>query len=369
MDAGGVMAVDAYGMPLEIPPGKATTILPVDQTRPQSDESSADSPYENGSAIGRTHLDSPAAADSASSPVEDALLDPATLDSSSSGDSHFMSSIPIKCGADAENVVATHLPVPNSVAGCGDDGDFFLAAAASSAVTGLSTSVKDASSETSATSSAPVKRPRPPPKSKMMRVLFGKDTMHEILGGGNIADILLWRTWPVSSLIIFSFAFVWTFFHFSRYTLVSTCACITLFVLTNVAFVVDFVPPILPFVELKEDEVKRLASNFRIVANEYFAFLHYVAVGGNFKTFLKTLFYLCIASKIGRWFDFFTLSFVVLILAFTVPKAYEIYESDVDRAADLALEQSRKYYIAADKAVKSKLPIIRKTASTKQKVQ
>ncbi|GBG62584.1 hypothetical protein CBR_g31220 [Chara braunii] len=59
---------------------------------------------------------------------------------------------------------------------------------------------------------------------------------------------------------------------------------------------------------------------------------------------------------IGSWFSFLTLVYIVAVLLFSVPKAYELYESDVDRVALIAMEQTKKYYEMADKAVLSKMP-------------
>ncbi|GBG86621.1 hypothetical protein CBR_g41684 [Chara braunii] len=188
------------------------------------------------------------------------------------------------------------------------------------------------------------------PKTKLARLLFGKNSMHEILGGGNLANLLLWRSALLSGAVLLFSTVVWAFFFFSKWTVVSLISTILIVSLTNATHFIDHLPDILPHLLLEEAEVKRIATNVRIFTNDVLAFVHCLAVGGNLKLVLKTMLYLYIGAKLGAWFDFFTLLYALVVLSFVVPKLYEMYETDVDRVADLAYERSKNYYSRAGNA-------------------
>ncbi|GBG86622.1 hypothetical protein CBR_g41685 [Chara braunii] len=188
------------------------------------------------------------------------------------------------------------------------------------------------------------------PKTRLTRLLFGKNSVHDILGGGNFANLLLWRSALLSGAVLLFHTLVWAFFFFSNWTLVSLMSTVLMVSLTNATHVMDRLPDTLPLLLLKEYEVKRIATNVRPLTNDVLAFVHRLAVGGNLKLVLKAMLYLYIGAKIGAWFDFFTLLYVLLLLSFVVPKLYEMYETDVDRVADLAYERSKGYYSRAGNA-------------------
>ncbi|KAK4435421.1 Reticulon-like protein B2 [Sesamum alatum] len=199
-------------------------------------------------------------------------------------------------------------------------------------------------------------------KTKVYR-LFGREKpVHKVLGGGQGADILLWRDKKVSGAVLGGAAALWFLFDVLEYHFL-TLIChglilglVTMFLLSNASAFVKKAPPRIPEIILPEEPVLKFASAFRIEINRVFADLRDIASGKDLKKFLYVIGGLWVLSILGGICDFMTLIFSITVLLFTVPFLYEKNEDQVDCYAEMAIAELKKQYAVFDAKVLSKIP-------------
>ncbi|XVF76761.1 hypothetical protein PTKIN_Ptkin13bG0292900 [Pterospermum kingtungense] len=134
------------------------------------------------------------------------------------------------------------------------------------------------------------------------RLFNRQKTLHEILGGGLVADVMLWRRGNLTVGILFVTLAAWVVFEKSGYTLLSLVSSVLLlivilFLWAKSAAILNRPAPPLPELHLSEAMV--------------------VA-------------YLLLISVLGGLTDFLTLGYTSLVLLLTVLALYERYEDHVD---------------------------------------
>jgi glucan phosphoethanolaminetransferase (alkaline phosphatase superfamily) len=200
-----------------------------------------------------------------------------------------------------------------------------------------------------------------PPKQK---------NVHKALGGGQLADVLLWRNMYLSGGILGGVFFAYILFEWSGYTLLSLIANVllilvsALFIWSYAASLLNRNPPPLPKLELSEELVDSIAKELRTTLNQGLKLAHDVALGRDYILFFKVIVALYLISTVGAWFNLLTLVFLVVLIGFTVPKFYEQYHGEVDKYIKLAGDEARKYYAIVDEQLLSKIP--RAGAKTKK---
>jgi len=192
-----------------------------------------------------------------------------------------------------------------------------------------------------------------PPKQK---------NVHKALGGGQLADVLLWKSLYLSGGILGGVFFAYILFEWSGYTLLSLIANVllilvsALFIWSYAASLLNRNPPPLPKLELSEELVDSVAKDLRVTLNKGLKLAHDVALGRDYVLFFKVILALYVTSTVGSWFNLLTLVFLVVLFAFTVPKFYEQYHGEVDKYIKLVGDEVRKYYAIADEQFLSKIP-------------
>ncbi|KAK1320914.1 Reticulon-like protein B1 [Acorus calamus] len=149
--------------------------------------------------------------------------------------------------------------------------------------------------------------------------LFGRERpLHNVLGGGRVADVILWRNVHLSAGILAAVTVLWFLFEVVEYHFVTLLchALITImlvtFILYNGAALIDRTPPKIPQSILSEHTFRKVAL-----------------------TFHAKLSFLCI---------------------FTLPVLYERYEHDVDYLANRGNRDLKKMYRKLDSKVLNKIP-------------
>lgn len=186
--------------------------------------------------------------------------------------------------------------------------------------------------------------------------------VHRALGGGPLADVLLWKNLYLSGGLLGGVSFAYILFEWSGYTLLSLIANVllivvsALFIWSYAASLLNRNPPPLPKLELSEELVDSVAKELRITLNRGLKLAHDVALGRDYILFFKVILALYVTSTVGSWFNLLTLVFLVVLTAFTVPKFYEQYHDEVDKYIKLAGDEFRKYYAIVDEQFLSKIP-------------
>ncbi|KAH8953183.1 hypothetical protein BDL97_08G010500 [Sphagnum fallax] len=162
-----------------------------------------------------------------------------------------------------------------------------VSAVAADALHGAVDNASDLPASTSAPSDRYVSAPRR---------LFNRDkSVHQLLGGGQVADVLLWRQKYLSISILVGSTVIWFLLEKSQYTLVALLSnilfftVIILFVWANLAALLNRPGPPVHDLSLSEDVVLSTASALRVELNKVLEVVQDVARGKDFKLFLKVL--------------------------------------------------------------------------------
>ncbi|KAK8981600.1 hypothetical protein V6N11_028010 [Hibiscus sabdariffa] len=200
-------------------------------------------------------------------------------------------------------------------------------------------------------------RHKAPLKAKVYR-LFGREKpLHQVLGAGNSADILLWRNKRVSGGVLGGVTALWFLFEVIDYHLITLICHILilslsiLFLWSNASNFINNSPPNIPKVVIPDKCLLKAASCLTFEINRAADVVRTVATGKDLKTFLGAVAGLWFVSVLGNCFNFLTLVYVVFLLLYTVPVSYEKYEDKVDAYAEKAVIEMKKQYVILEKKV------------------
>ncbi|KAL8102254.1 reticulon-like protein B12 [Apium graveolens] len=182
--------------------------------------------------------------------------------------------------------------------------------------------------------------------------LFNRERdVHEIFGGGLVADLMLWKHKNLNQgILIVAFA-AWVVFERSGYTLVTFVSAVLLllfsilFLWAKSAAIVNRPAPPLPDFYLSEETVSKAASFIRKHINALLSISQDIALGKDTQMFMRVATYLLLISVIGCLMDFVTLGYISLVIVLTVPALYERYEDQIDKYVLLASRKMMQLYV------------------------
>lgn len=201
-----------------------------------------------------------------------------------------------------------------------------------------------------------------PPSSSSSRLFGRQKPLHHLLGGGRVADILLWRNKRLSAGILAAVTSIWILFEVAEYHLLtllchlSIVIMLVVFVWSNGAPLFDRAPPRIPEVILSERTFKEAALVFHAKFNRLMSILHDIACGKNLKTFLLAIVSLWVLSVIGSYCSFLSLLYFVFLCIHTLPALYEQYEGEVDHLTTKGSHDLKKIFKKLDTKVLNKIP-------------
>lgn len=220
------------------------------------------------------------------------------------------------------------------------------------------------SSSSDSESDSDSKKPASPSsvKAKIVR-LFGRErSVHEVLGGGKLAEVFLWRNKKISAGVLGGATALWVLFESIEYHLltlvchISILSLAVLFLWSNAHTFINKTPPHIPGVHIPEEPVLQVASALTIQINRALALLHSIASGRDLKKFLIAIAALWILSIVGSWCNFLTLFYIVFVLLHTMPVIYDKYEDKIDPIAEKATIEIKKQSAVFYAKVLSKIP-------------
>lgn len=186
--------------------------------------------------------------------------------------------------------------------------------------------------------------------------------LHQLIGGGKAADIILWKCWGVSVVIIVVATVAWLVFERSGLSFLTISSDVLLiliilrFIWVNSACMLNKSLCPLPELVLSEEMVNNAAASFRVKVNNMLLVAHDIAHGKDFRSFFQVVIFLWLFSVIGSFFSFATIAYIGTILLITFPALYNKYEEHVDRYAGLVHESFRKHYRIVDENVLRRVP-------------
>ncbi|KAJ7970342.1 Reticulon-like protein [Quillaja saponaria] len=186
--------------------------------------------------------------------------------------------------------------------------------------------------------------------------------IHDILGGGKVADILLWRNRTVSAVLLIGMTAIWFLFEVVDYNLVtllchiSITTMLVLFIWRTLADIFKWSPPKLPGIIVEDVAFKELASTFHRKFNQSVFMLFDIACGRDLGLFLMTILSLCILSVIGTYFSFLNFLYVGFLCMETLPFVYERNEEEINHLSGNIIREVRRMYRRFDKKFLNKIP-------------
>ncbi|XP_004235819.1 reticulon-like protein B9 [Solanum lycopersicum] len=194
------------------------------------------------------------------------------------------------------------------------------------------------------------------------KLLGRQRPIHSVLGGGRVADILLWRDKRLSAAILIAVAVMWFLFEVVDYTFVtllchvSITTMLIVFIWSAGADMFGWTPPNIPKDILVDTSFVDVASIIHNKFNNFLSICHFVACGNDAKSFFLAIISLYILSVIGNYISTLNLLFFGLLCVETLPFFYERYEEEVDYVAYKIKRQMRKTYRKFNAEFLGKIP-------------
>ncbi|KAK4792087.1 hypothetical protein SAY86_022522 [Trapa natans] len=208
------------------------------------------------------------------------------------------------------------------------------------------------------------------PESAEYRLFGRQSTIHQCMGGGFAADVLLWKQWRLSLGTIVIATVAWITFERSGLSFLSVCSdillilIVLLFIRANYAVIRNKQLPELPELVLSEEMVNNAAASFRVKINSLLLMAHDITFGKDFRLFFKVVVSLWLLSVIGSFFSFFTLAYIGTIISITLPAVYNRHEARVDRCFGVLHKTFSRHYKIVDENFINRLP---RSLSSKEK--
>ncbi|XP_022982758.1 reticulon-like protein B11 [Cucurbita maxima] len=188
-------------------------------------------------------------------------------------------------------------------------------------------------------------------------------SVHQMLGGGPVADMLLWKKWCGGAVILTSTTALWYLFERADYNFLSFVAnvllllVLILFVWAKSASLLNRPLPPLPDLEISEESVSIVADELRLWVNFALSIARDIAIGRNLKLFLQVALGLWISSFIGSFFNFLTLVYFGVLLSLSAPLVYDKYQDPIDEKLCVTHRYVQMQYRKLDENVLRKLPL------------
>ncbi|KAI6678026.1 hypothetical protein NL676_038822 [Syzygium grande] len=150
-------------------------------------------------------------------------------------------------------------------------------------------------------------------------------SVHQALGGGCVADLLLWKKWTGGATLLVGATALWFVFERAGYNVLSFVANVLLLLVAILFFwaksasLLNRPLPPLPDLEISEQSIVKIAVVMQEWVNYTLSIARDITVGRNWKLFLQVALGLWFISYIGSLFNFVTLVYIGVILSLTVP--------------------------------------------------
>ncbi|XP_047332455.1 reticulon-like protein B12 [Impatiens glandulifera] len=182
--------------------------------------------------------------------------------------------------------------------------------------------------------------------------LFNRQrTIHQILGGGIVADVILWRRKDLTMGIMIVTVASWLMFEKSGYTLLSFVSSVLL-LLSSILFfwaksaaILNRPAPPLPDLHLSKETMNEIASLVLDNINALLSISHDIALGKDTEMFLRVSGWLGLIYIIGGLTDFITLAYSSLVVLLTLPALYEKFADCIDGFILTVYRRSRQFYV------------------------
>ncbi|KAH0454973.1 hypothetical protein IEQ34_016897 [Dendrobium chrysotoxum] len=118
-------------------------------------------------------------------------------------------------------------------------------------------------------------------------------SIHQVIGGGKVADIILWKCWGISIVVIVVATVAWLMLERSGLSFLTISSDVLLiliilrFIWANSAGILNTSLRPLPELVLSEEMVNNAAASFRAKVNNILLVAHDIAHGKDFRSFFQ----------------------------------------------------------------------------------
>lgn len=182
--------------------------------------------------------------------------------------------------------------------------------------------------------------------------LFNRQSsVHQIFGGGFVADVILWRQKNITNGILLVTLASWVVFEKSGYTILSLVSnvllllLVILFLWAKSAALLNRPAPPVPKLHLSEEVANDIAVFIRTHVNSFLSATEDVALGKDTKLFFKVALCLLLISLVGALTDIITLGYACILIILTIPFLYERYEDCIDKCANIFHRKAQQLYV------------------------
>lgn len=168
-----------------------------------------------------------------------------------------------------------------------------------------------------------------------------------------VEDLVLWRDPAKSGAVLGLTTLLYILFEWRHWSVIGTASTglavlvATSFVWAHLAGYLNRPGPPIPHLlreGVSESQVKSLVEQYTPLVNKGLAFAYRVATGQDLVLALQVIAALFVIGKLANILSVLGWIFVVVVLAFTLPKAYEAKKDQVDAAVSKGYNQSRAFY-------------------------
>ncbi|KAL2458682.1 Reticulon-like protein B11 [Abeliophyllum distichum] len=188
-------------------------------------------------------------------------------------------------------------------------------------------------------------------------------SVHLSLGGGAVADMLLWKNWFGSAALLIGSTALWFLFERAGYNLLSFISnvlfllVVILFFWAKSALLLNRPLPPVPNLDISEESVVKAADEMRVWVNRALSIGHDIAIGGNLGLFIQVFLVLWVISYLGSFFNFLTLVHIGVLLSLSVPVLYDKYQMQIDEKLIIAHKIIQTQYQKIDEQILKKIPL------------
>ncbi|KAL8188903.1 hypothetical protein R6Q57_029423 [Mikania cordata] len=183
---------------------------------------------------------------------------------------------------------------------------------------------------------------------------FDRISVYDALGGGTVADTLLWRKCYGGVMILTGSTVMWLLFERAGYNFLAFIAntllllVVILFFWAKSASLLNRPLPPIPDMDISEESVLIVADEMRVWVNRVLATMHEIAVDGNLRTLTLVAVGLWLVSYIGSFFNFLTLIYIGVLLSLSIPLLYDTFQAQIDEKLIVLHKNARTVFKKAD---------------------
>ncbi|KAH9695363.1 reticulon-like protein B11 [Citrus sinensis] len=221
---------------------------------------------------------------------------------------------------------------------------------------------------------------------------YDRISVHQALGGGSVADVLLWRKRCGGVVLLGSSTILWFLFERAGYNCLSFVSNVLLLLVAILFFwgksasLLNRPLPPLPDLEISDQSVVKVADEIQVWVNHALSIARDIAMGRNLSRFLQVVrysyffmlitrennlrrfflmrgfdhqvaFLLWVVSYVGSVFNFLTLVYIGVLLSLSVPVLYEKFQDHIDEKLCKIQRVIQMQYRKIDESLLKKIPL------------